>query len=385
MSSSLISNRIKTIALILAISLLVNVIGYWITTSTIGDERLYLTEAYLLQKYGSFPHIYPFLPLLSSISLLCFGVSKSTFLLVPISASTLLTILVYYFSLNLFNNKRRAIITAFFVISNPLMVWLSPKHMTETLFALMLLATFYFVARNDLSLKQAFIGGLFAVFVYLTKYPGLLIIPFIIISFLWIKKKPRFILAFLLPAFLLILYWMYNNILFGTPFPSEEYSISFVQGLMNVNLQLSFEIIFKILLGLGLLFAYLLPIVIQSIETWKRKISYSTFSNLSYNKKIIILFIIIYSFIHMGYFILISLSSQIAWSADHLARYLLPIIPLILLFVDFPIKSEGKKTILLIIVMSIGIFMGYYMILYSNVLSQAPLLWEDFLAQLVDI
>jgi 4-amino-4-deoxy-L-arabinose transferase-like glycosyltransferase len=87
------------------------------------------------------------------------------------SASALTAVLICLFSLNFYNDNKRATLSALVVVSNPLMVWLSSKHMTETLFTLMLVATFYFITRKDLSLTHALLAGFFSTLAYLTKYP----------------------------------------------------------------------------------------------------------------------------------------------------------------------------------------------------------------------
>ncbi|MGQ9469466.1 MAG: ArnT family glycosyltransferase [Nitrososphaerales archaeon] len=339
------------------ISFTINSIGYLMATSTITDERLYMKEAYFMQRNGSFPRVYPFLPILSSISLSFFGATKQSFLFIPMLASALTTTLIYFFSLKLYNDDKRAFLSALILISNPLMIWLSSKHMTEIIFTLMLTATFYLIARKDLSLKQVFLGGLFSLLAYFTKYPGLLLILFITLSFVW-AKRPKLLLAFLMPTSFLAFYWAYNSLQFGTPFPSEEYSLSIVLSLMNIDLKLALDIVFKIMLGLALLLAYLIPSLIQPIKSLRKKISYSTLSNLPYFKKLIVFFIPFYSLFHIGYYVLISLANQIAWSADHVARYLLPILPLIVLFANFPSKSRSKRIALGIIIMGIGIILG---------------------------
>ncbi|MCP8322249.1 MAG: glycosyltransferase family 39 protein [archaeon] len=379
----LLSKKNKSIILILLISFTINSFGYLMATSTVTDERLYMKEAYFIQKNGSFPRVYPFLPILSSMSLTFFGVTKQSFLFIPMLASALTAILIYLFSLNLYNDDKRALLSALILMSNPLMIWLSSKHMTETLFTLMLTATFYLIARENLSLKQAFLGGFFSLLAYLTKYPGLLLISFIILSLVWIKR-PKILLAFLMPISFLAFYWTYNNLQFGTPFPSEEYSLSMVQGLMNINLKLVLDMIFKIMLGLALLLAYLIPTLILPIKSLRKKI-YSTLSNLPYFKRLIVFFIPFYSLFHIGYYVLLSSVSQIAWSADHVARYLLPIVPLIVLFANFPFKNRSWRIAFAIIIMGIGIILGYYLIIYSNVKAQAPIPWDDFLVQLTEL
>ncbi|MCP8316818.1 MAG: glycosyltransferase family 39 protein [archaeon] len=380
----LLSKKNKNIILILLISFTINSFGYLMATSTITDERLYMKEAYFMQRNGSFPRVYPFLPILSSMSLTFFGVTKQSFLFIPMLASALTAALVYLFSLNLYNDDKRALLSALILISNPLMIWLSSKQMTEALFTLMLTETFYLIARENLSLKQAFLGGFFSLLAYFTKYPGLLLILFMILSLAWIKR-PKLLMAFLMPISFLAFYWTYNSLQFGTPFPSEEYSLSMAQGLMNINLKLALDIVFKIMLGLTLLLAYLMPTLILPIKSLRKKISYSTLSNLPFFKRSIVLFIPFYSLFHIGYYILISLVSQIAWSADHVARYLLPIVPLIVLFANFPFKKRSWRIAFAIIIMGIGIILGYYLIIYSNVKAQASIPWDDFLSQLTEL
>ncbi|MEM3531142.1 MAG: glycosyltransferase family 39 protein [Nitrososphaerales archaeon] len=376
----MLRKRLKIIILIF-LSFVINSFGYLLATNTIIDERLYIKEAYFLQKCGIFPRIYPLLPILSSISLNLFGIAKHSFLFAPILASIATAILVYLFSLNLYKEDKRALFSAFILISNPLMIWLSSKHMTEVLLALMFTATFYFIVKENISLKQAFLGGFFSLLAYLTKYSGLLLILFVILSFVWMRRlKP--LMAFLIPLSFLAFYWVYNNIQFGTPFPSEEYSISFVQNLISINLELALDIIFKMMLGIGLLLANVMMALILPIRRLRQKLSYSTLSNLPCFKKLIILFILFYSVFNIGYYVLISLTSQMAWSADHVARYLLPTLPLMTLFTNFPLKNRIKRIAFVLILMSIGIILGYYLIIYSNVKSQSPIPWDDFLSQL---
>lgn len=356
--------------------------AYSLSTKTIPDERLYATEALLLYRHNSFPSLYPLLPILTAGALFLFGVVKFSFWIVPLT-STLLTIIVtLLLSLKIFDEKERAILTALLVAFNPFIIWLSAKNMTETVFSLFLILVMWCFSREEISTKQSFSAGLFSFLAYLTRYSGILLFPFVTIMLLIRKMEKRVVCGYLSSLFLLVSFWMLNKVYLGTYFPTETYSFTFINPILTLRFSIVQSILLKIIVGLGLLLGYSAPFFIRPLlNVFSKK--QDTFSNNS--KRFILPFLIFYSFIHTGYFILLSLGSGYVWSSDHFARYLIPIFPLVALFAQLPFEKKHLNLLVLMLSFILGASCGLYLIGYSDLHSLEPVTWGEFLKKLSEL
>jgi 4-amino-4-deoxy-L-arabinose transferase-like glycosyltransferase len=366
--------RLKTfdwrILIVLAISTVNFLLSYYLNTNTIIDERTYATQSYFFYRDHVLPEIYPLLSILTIGPLTLFGVEKQAFLTVPFAATLLTVTLTYYLSRKQFGSQTRGFLASTLVACNPLLIWLSAKHMTENLFALFLVLTFLLIIGEDVTYRQAFFAGTFSFLAYLCRYPGLLLFPVITIWLIQKKARSRVFLAYLFPLTFVMMYWAVNWFVFRRPLTTETYSFGTLlakSGTINLSLTLPLlgNMAYKVTAAFILVFGYAAILLLP--EARKMKLDNP-----------LILFTIAYIVVHLGYYTVLSLSWSFAWSIDHVARYLVPISPLVMSLSSFTPRTQRFKYVLLLLCFA-GIVMGLYLTNYSNMHSQVPISWEEFI------
>jgi len=363
----------------LIISTLTFIVSYCLNVNMIIDERGYAIQSCQFYKGREFPRNYPLLSILTWVPLEVFGIAKQSFVVVPFAATLLTTVLVYRLSLRQFKSRGRAVLSSVLMASNPLLIWLSAKHMTETLFTLFLILTFLIVSKEAVSRTEASLAGIFSSLAYLSRYPGILLFPFV--TFYMIKRKidRRNIPFYLMSALLVIVYWLFNRLIFGEYFTTETYSIGYIfekTGAMTFSLDLFLlrNMVYKAVAGASLLLGYTAIFLSPRI---RRIFSTRILADP------IIAFVIFYSVVHLGYYAILSMSWGVAFSIDHFARYFLPIAPLIIAFSDSPFKNNRLTFFFTSLSCAAGIMLGFYLTQYSNIHSLAPMSWTEFLERLV--
>jgi len=350
--------------------------AYSLSTYTIIDEREYATQAFQAYWRGRIPRIYPLLPLLSSAFLAICGVTKTAFILTPFLGGLLSILFTYKLSKEVFEDEGKAILGSWLVACNPLLIWLSARHMTETLFTSMLVLTMLLLCRKSRSMGLSLSTGFSSLLAYLSRYAGILLFPYVAGAYLVKRRSLKAILPFSLSVVLLILYWIFNMMTFGVPLTTEFYSFSFLQGQAGFlstfpSSQLLGNILSKSIVGCALLLGYSLPFF-RSVKI----------GSLSDRGKLILCFALLYSLIHVGYYVILSINNGSAWSADHLGRYLLPVTPVFLVLLTSPSSNRRINLMLLALSMIVGISLGLYLAHYSSHHSENPVSWSDFLQRL---
>jgi len=367
--------RLKTfdwkIFIVLAISVANFLASYYLNTNMIIDERTYAVQSYYFYRDRTLPEIYPLLSILTVGPLTLFGVEKQAFLTVPFVATLLTVALTYHLSKKQFGSKARGLLASTLVACNPVVIWLSAKHMTENLFALFLVLTFLMIIGKDVTYRQAFFAGTFSFLAYLCRYPGLLLFPVITIWLIQKKARLRVFLAYLFPVTFVVMYWAVNWFVFRRPLTTETYSFGTLlakSGTINLNLSLPLlgNMAYKVTAAFILVFGYAAIFLLPQAR--KMKLANP-----------VALFTIAYIVVHLGYYTLLSLSWSFAWSIDHVARYLVPISPLVMSLSSFTPRVHRFNYVLLLLLCFAGIVMGLYLTNYSNMHSQVPISWEDFI------
>ncbi|MCX8191273.1 MAG: glycosyltransferase family 39 protein [Nitrososphaerales archaeon] len=374
----MIHDRAYLIVILITITLSIVIFGgYFITDKVMGDERIYATQAHDLYAKGTFPRIYPLLSLLTATSLGLLGVTKYGYLLIPYISTSLTVFLVYFLSKYLHADHKRALVHSLLVASNPVVIWLSSKVMTETLFMLLLTLSISFLIRGK-GAQDTFISAVFAFLAYTTRYAGILLILSTFL-YLFISRSLRVTCVYLSIIPLLIVYWIFNNVFFGTYIPTEEYSLSVIDitKLTNLSLPLLSSIAVKVIMGVALILGYATPVFHSTIKAFLSKKTIML-GSLSKEKKFLILFILLYIIIHLGYFALISISTGQAWSADHFARYIVPILPILILYTEIP-KSKFISHLVMLGNTSLGMVLGFLLIEYSDAHALNRMEWGAFL------
>ncbi|MFQ5762698.1 MAG: glycosyltransferase family 39 protein [Candidatus Bathyarchaeia archaeon] len=364
--------------------------AYSLSTNTVLDERIYSTEAFELYSKGLFPLVYPLLPALTALSLVVLGLQKHAFIIVPFFSTVIAIWFTYDLSLRLSGDRNRAAISVFLLASNPVIIWLSTRHMTDTLFTLLTLLVFWSLLRKNLTARYAFLGGVFSILAYLARYPGLVIFPFITVALALTSRSKRVTAAYLASLVLLIPYWLVNFYLFGGFFPTESYSLSFVQPRLEVPVSLILEVGGKILVGLGPIFLntvlFIPPFLIMAVRGRGR----GRFSNatehttgfLRHAWLLIFVYVVYFSVFQAGYFTLVSFTWGFSVSADHLTRWIGgAVMPLIVLLVRPPSRHKKLNLLLILVSVIVGIAVGYYLTNYNNLYSHIPVSWDDFLRE----
>jgi len=349
-------------------------ISYYLNTNTIIDERTYAGQSYRFYRYHELPEIYPLLSILTANFLALFGVEKQAFLAIPFAATLLTVGLTYKLSIRQSGSRITGSLASTLVACNPVLIWLSAKHMTENLFALLLVVTFLMIVGKDVSHRQAFLAGIFSFLAYLCRYPGLILFPVIMVLLILKKATVRVLLAYFLPLTLVAAYWGLNWFVFGRPLTTEAYSFGTLYAkseAININLSLPLlgDIAYKVAAAVILVFGYAFIFLFSQVRR-------TTLRNP------IVLFAVVYVIVHLGYYVILSLSWSFAWSIDHLARYLVPISPSIMSLSCFPSRLLKLNHLLLLFFSFTGILIGAYLTAYSVMHSQVPVSWEDFLKSL---
>lgn len=358
-------------------ALLLSALGFFLSyilgTNTVIDARNYATQSYLLYAHHIVPQIYPLLSVLSVVPLAVLGVGKPAFLVVPAVAAFLTVVLTYHLSKARYRSRDRAALAAVLAAANPVLVWLSGAHMTETLFTALLALTFLVLVGSKLTARRTFLAGLLSSLAYLARYPGILLFPVIGAWLLLHAKNRRLLAAYFSSLLLVAAYWAANWALFGQPLTTESYSISFIRGGTSLPWQMLIAMGFKVAAGLGLVFGYAAPFLLRRFN---RNVRVLLFENPT------IFFVVTYAVIHFGYYGILSVSWGFAWSIDHFARYLAPVAPLLLSFARYPSRSRSLNFFLLASLAAAGTAMGLYLANYASLYSQAPVSWSNFLAGL---
>lgn len=364
--------------------------AYSLSTNTVLDERIYSTEAFEFYSKGLFPLVYPLLPALTAVSLTVFGLQKHAFIIVPFLSTVIAIWFTYDLSLKLSGDRKRAAIAVFLLISNPVIIWLSTRHMTDTLFTLLTLLVFWSLLRGNLTPRYAFLAGVFSILAYLARYPGLLLFPFIALALALTSRSTRLTSAYLASLILLVPYWLMNAYLFGGFFPTESYSLSFVQPRLDVPASLVLEVGGKILVGLGPIFIntllFIPPFLIMAIRERRRGESSNVAGYapgfLRHAWLLIFVYIVYFSIFQAGYFTLVSFTWGFSVSADHLTRWIGgAVMPLIVQLVRPPSRHNKLNLLLIAVSVIVGIAVGYYLTNYSNLYSHIPVSWTDFLRE----
>jgi len=359
---------------ILAIVVINFSVSYYLNTNTIIDERTYAVQSYHFYTDHRLPEIYPLLSILTIVPLILFGVEKLAFLTVPFAATLLTVLLTYHLSMRQFGSKTRGLLASVLVACNPLIVWLSAKHMTENLFALFLVLTFLALVGKEVTSRQAFLAGTFSSLAYLCRYPGLLLFPMMTIWLIQKKTKLRVLIAYLSPLVFVAVYWTMNWMVFGRSLTTESYSFGTLLAKaeairLNFSLPLLVNMVYKVTSAFGLVFGYAIIFLLSGMRGIKRT-------------NPIVIFAVAYIVVHLGYYSILSMSWSFAWSIDHVARYLAPISPLALSLSNSTLRFRRYGYPLLLFSCFVGLAMGFYLTYYSNLHSQVPINWEDFLKSL---
>jgi len=359
---------------ILSIAVINFLVSYYLNANTIIDERTYAVQSYRFYKEYRLPEIYPLLSILTIGPLNLFGVGKPAFLTVPFVATMLTVLLTYHVSMRQFGSKTRGLLASVLVACNPLIVWLSAKHMTENLFALFLVLTFLAFVGKETTSRKSFLAGTFSFLAYLCRYPGLLLFPMMTIWLIQKKTRLRVLIAYLSPLAFVALYWTMNWIVFGRSLTTEAYSFGTLLAKseairLNFSLPLLASMAYKVISACGLVFGYAIIFLLSGMGGMKRT-------------NPLVIFAVAYIVVHLGYYSILSLSWSFAWSIDHVARYLSPISPLTLSLSNFALRFRRFGYPLLLLSCSVGLTMGFYLTYYSNLHSQVPISWEDFLKSL---
>jgi len=338
----------------LVISTLTFIVSYHLNVNTIIDERSYAIQSYLFYKGQAFPRTYPLLSILTAIPLKVFGIAKQSFVAVPLVATLLITVLVYYLSLEQFKSPTRAALSSVLIASNPLLIWLSAKHMTETLFTAFLVITFLIISKEEVSRMDAFLAGVFSSLAYLSRYPGILIFPFVTLYMIKRGMGRRNIASYLAPALFVVVYWVLNGLIFGEYLTTETYSIGYLFAktgtiAFRLDLLLLRNMVYKAVAGVSLLLGYTAIFLFPKI---RRSFSRPT--------DLIAAFVILYCIVHLGYYTILSMSWGVAVSIDHFARYLLPIAPLVVTFSDSPFRNNRLTFLFASLSVTAGVIMGFY-------------------------
>jgi hypothetical protein len=360
--------------IIATVSIVNFAISYYLNTNTIIDERMYADQSYQFYKIQKVPAVYPLLPILSAGPLTMLGANKFAFVAVPFVATILTPLFTYRLSLDRLPSHTRAFFASCLVACNPLMIWLSAKHMTENLFTLLLVIVFLSISRKYVSVKRAFLAGLVSFLAYLCRYPGILLFPMILVALIARRTKATVLLSYIAPFTFVVAYWLSNLILFGHPMTTETYSMGTLYAkaqtiILHWNLDLLGSMTFKVLAALGLVFGPASLLIVRK----NMRINISDAA---------VLFSAAYFIVHLGYYMILSLSWSFAWSIDHFARYIFPISPLIISLSVAPHDNSKTNRFLLLVVCLVGIAMGIYLTIYSNAHSQVPVSWDEFIKNL---
>ena len=358
----------------LTVSIANFLVSYYLNSNMIIDERAYATQSYLLYRDRKVPEIYPLLPFLTVGPLTLFGIDKWAFVFVPFASTLLTVITTYYLSLNQFGSQTRGLLASILVAANPLLIWLSAKHMTENLFALLLVLVFLSVSRKELKYRDTLLAGIFSFLAYLCRYPGLLLFPIVTIWLISKRVGLRNLLMYLTPLAFMAGYWTLNWSVFGRFLTTETYSFGTLlakSGTISLhwNISLLANMSYKVVAALALVFGYSLIFIFPQLK----KIHVTN---------PIVLFAIVYTAIHLGYYTILSLSWSFAWSIDHVARYLVPIFPIVASLSDFPSRNQRIGYALVFVSCLVGIIMGFYLTSYASLHSQVPISWDDFIKSL---
>ena len=352
------------------------IFSYMLSTYTIVDERVYAKQTFEAYSVGKIPKIYPLLSILSVPFLAIFGVTKASFMLTPFLAGVSSIFLTYRFSVEIFRNERKAILAAWLMACNPLLIWLSARHMTETVFTCILILTMLLASKSSSSISLPLSTGLSSLLAYLSRYPGILLFPYISGLYIIQRKPLKVLLAFFLSIILLMAYWNANTLIFGEALTTESYSFSFLQVswgsfIPEQNPKLLWNLLTKSTVAFAMFVGYSLPFF------WQTRIR-----ELPKRGKIVIPFILFYGLFNVGYYLVQSLGSGLATSADHLARWLMPITPLVLIFAGLPANRRWINLLSIFFCTVAGISLGLYISYYSSHFSMTPIVWDEFIRSL---
>ena len=330
----------------------------------LNDERMYVEEAYRFAHFGEVPRVYPLTPMLLSFLTLAPSYAWEA-LFKGFMVSTCLALALAVYRVNGFAS-------ALFFSLSPMWVFLSSHVMTEQLFAFTLLACVAlareFVERPRLLIATAL--GLALFLSYLAKASS---IPFIAglaiyLAMEFAKRGKRFasLTAVALATFLAgVAIWSYLELsTLGSVATSLRYTASFINiHRLSLNPKLLAITLAKLVLGATLcVFPYLAVALRKTLESGLkgalRALELDRCAKLA---------VALYVATVSTYYIALSLTTETPESIDHIARYLMPILPLIR--IDKTIKPID------IAALALSIAIGTYLHLYASTHAYNPTTW----------
>jgi hypothetical protein len=276
-----------------------------------------------------------------------------------------LVLLVYLLSLKVFHDRQKATLSALIVASNPTLSWLSSKGMSEPLFSTMLVLTMLFLTQGEPSSKRMLLVGFLSSLAFSAKIAGLWLFLYIPAFILLKKGGIRPLLSFFAPIVAILL-----------PYP--KYTLDTILGLRwllsppGVETSLLPHSIPNVVIGYGLLLGYCIPLLCPFLARIARKPSPNA-SNVPFY------YALTYCLFITPYYVWDPFR-DVSLSASNLARYAVPVFPLIAIYADHPLKGKKGWVITALCIIA-GIALSIYLVHYADVHAVGTS-WEEFLNRL---
>ena len=349
---------------VILIASLICIAAYWISTYTQYTQQIYCVQAYQLLKYGIIPRAYPLYPTFMAASLFVFGVTKYAFLLVPLLSIPASAVLTYWLSLRIFKDRSRALLSALVVASNPALIWLGGRGMSEPLFTAMLVLTIIFLIKEDASPKRMFLVGVLSCLTLASKVAGLWLFAFIPVLIFLRKGSVKSILAFFGSVIVVLL--LYRDYALGIPL-----GLGWLLHPPSVDSSLLPTSIPNIVVGYGILFAYCIPLLCPFLRSFLKR------PNPRSSEGVVFYYALSFLLFMTPYYIWDPFR-EVSLAGSNFARYTVAAVPLVAIFSDF--SRKGKMAMLVAAVcVAIGTVLGLYLVCYGNIHARAAL-WDAFLA-----
>jgi 4-amino-4-deoxy-L-arabinose transferase-like glycosyltransferase len=224
------------------------------------------------------------------------------------------------------------ILSAVLLVFLPFHIQSSRWIMTDSINMLFIMLFILFLMR-----KKAVLSGLFAGLAFLTKYTSFIFIPIILIPFFYYFKKPKFFFKFFLGLTIIIPLLVFNLLYFGSMFNFLFSAIDAVSKKETVTLPF-IAWLFYDLMGI-----ILLPFFLLSI-----------YSSLKFKKcRLFLFWLISFFFVSL---LVINIGTDkppsILWMVE---RFLLPLLPIVLVLTSYSIIELLKKDKFIIILLIVFI------------------------------